>query len=344
MYHKFSRITHVNESCHKYSEWVSFICITNFWICDLTSHVRRHVSYVTWLTHMCDMTPSYVWHNSFMYVYTFTLYLLTVPLHVPRVVISVDRVLKCVIHMWCISTQMCTHTWMSYVTHMKESCRITHMKNIWITHFNTHWSCTCIYINATTQCHDSYVWHLTYSYHTYEQHMNNTFQHTLIVGTPFPRGSFLFGWFWNDQPGGRGLAFKNNPNFPQKLGLFSCGVLFLQALHLKPTHKGNPLGGVPRINMLHTYRHIATHKDTLQGTMTHCNTRWHTATHTLQRTATHSLQLTQTRCNTLQHMCFTFIASVLQCVAVCCSVLQRVAVCCSVLQCYLPYLCTCRVR
>jgi len=56
--------------------------------------------------------------------------------------------------------------------------------------------------------------------------MKNTFPHTLIVGTPFSREIFLFGWFSNDQPGGRGLPFKNNPNFSPKLGLFPGGSSF----------------------------------------------------------------------------------------------------------------------
>jgi len=52
-----SHVTHMNESCHTY-EWV---------ICHMPS--RRQMSWsficVTWLIRMCDMTHSFVWHDSF---------------------------------------------------------------------------------------------------------------------------------------------------------------------------------------------------------------------------------------------------------------------------------------
>jgi len=44
-----SRVTRMKEACHTYMphSYDSFIC-------------------VTWLIHMCDMTHSYVWHDSFI--------------------------------------------------------------------------------------------------------------------------------------------------------------------------------------------------------------------------------------------------------------------------------------
>jgi len=48
---------------------------------------------------------------------------------------------------------------------------------------------------------------------------------TSIVRNPPPRGVALFGWFPNEQPGGRGPLLKKNPIFGGKLGLFFRGVL-----------------------------------------------------------------------------------------------------------------------
>ena len=60
-----SHVTHMNESCHEHG---SFICMTHIRMCDMTHSYVRHDSFicVTWLIHMCNMAHSYVWHNSFM--------------------------------------------------------------------------------------------------------------------------------------------------------------------------------------------------------------------------------------------------------------------------------------
>jgi len=47
-------------------------------------------------------------------------------------------------------------------------------------------------------------------------------------------GGFFFGWLPDEEPGGRGYPLPNNHNF--------SNLLFLRALHLETTQKGNPPG------------------------------------------------------------------------------------------------------
>ena len=81
-------VAHMNESCRTY-EWVmSHIWMSHEWyalirqisntlthdvinlihMCDMTQSYVWHDSFicVTWRIHMCDMTHSYVWHDSFI--------------------------------------------------------------------------------------------------------------------------------------------------------------------------------------------------------------------------------------------------------------------------------------
>ena len=70
-----SHVTRMNESCHTY-EWV----MSHVWLSHVTGEQcdeqPRRTSLrggsgficVTWLIHMCDMTHSYVWHDSFICV------------------------------------------------------------------------------------------------------------------------------------------------------------------------------------------------------------------------------------------------------------------------------------
>jgi len=65
--------------------------------------------------------------------------------------------------------------------------------------------------------------------------------HELIAPNP---PFFLFGWFLNEEPGGRVPSLKKNPSFPPKLGLF-----FREGPHPPGSSFGNhpkrkPQGGV----------------------------------------------------------------------------------------------------
>ena len=73
---RMSHFIHIHESCHKYEWTMPYICaaiisicvIWLFAMCDMTHSYVWHDSflYVTWLIFMCDMTRSYVWHDSFL--------------------------------------------------------------------------------------------------------------------------------------------------------------------------------------------------------------------------------------------------------------------------------------
>ena len=67
-----SHVTRMNESCHT-CEWV----MSHMWMSYNTYTAAQHCTdhrssasptCVTWLIHMCDMTHSYVWHDSFIRV------------------------------------------------------------------------------------------------------------------------------------------------------------------------------------------------------------------------------------------------------------------------------------
>jgi len=103
-----SHVTHMNESCH---------------MCDMTHSYVWHDSFmcVTWLIHMCDMTHWYVWHDSFR-----TLPELKSPpvtpnvrlaFHVCHMTHSYDTAFTCVT--WLIPMCHMTH---SYVWHDSLIC------------------------------------------------------------------------------------------------------------------------------------------------------------------------------------------------------------------------------
>jgi len=99
-----SRDTHRNESRHMF-EWVmshTCECVVWHWYAPKK---RIHMCEI-WLTQMCDMTHSYVWHDSF--------------LHMPWLIKTCDMTHSCVWHdsllwvTWLIA--MCDMTY-SYVWH-----------------------------------------------------------------------------------------------------------------------------------------------------------------------------------------------------------------------------------
>jgi len=123
--------------------YIPFICVT--WLirmCDMTHSYVRHDSFIcaTWLIHMCDMTHSYVRHDSFICV-TWLIHMcdatpfmcVTALIHMYKF-IFVETTLTNLIPAWTyihalglnIKTytqeNFMPHVWMSHVTHMNESC------------------------------------------------------------------------------------------------------------------------------------------------------------------------------------------------------------------------------
>jgi len=70
-----SHVIHINESCHTYEWamlhiWISLLSVTwLIYMCDMTHSYVWHDSFicVTWRIHMCDMTNSYVWHAVYFF-------------------------------------------------------------------------------------------------------------------------------------------------------------------------------------------------------------------------------------------------------------------------------------
>ena len=139
-----SCVTRVNESCHTRELWVKL----HIWM------VRVPIKCVmcTWLIHMCNLTHSYVWHES---SYTFEWYTFEWS------ALDIDhlnlRVQKEIIN-WLIRMRHVTHlnksrhtcecvtsrTWMSHVTHVNESCHTCEwvMSQMWMSHV-THVNESC---------------------------------------------------------------------------------------------------------------------------------------------------------------------------------------------------------
>jgi len=113
-------------------------------MCDITHSYVWHDSFVcvTWLIHMCDMTHSYVWHDSFMCV-------------------------TWLIHM-CAMTHSCVwHDSFICVTRLIHLCAIPHAD-----HVNLYlYAHICIHIHTPmcmSVCVCSVIMHT--SYHSHEQH------------------------------------------------------------------------------------------------------------------------------------------------------------------------------
>jgi len=88
-----NHVTYTNESCHAYASVIS----------GAMSHIWPQI----WLLHMCDMTHSYVWHDSFICV------------------------------TWLIHKRDMTH---SYAWHYSFICMtwLTHMRDMTHSHFQRH--------------------------------------------------------------------------------------------------------------------------------------------------------------------------------------------------------------
>ena len=82
-------------------------------MCDMTHSYVWHDSFicVTWLFHMCDMTCSYVWHDSLIGMTWLILMCDMTDRYDGIVMVSISHV---------------SHTWMSHVTHISKS-HVTHM-------------------------------------------------------------------------------------------------------------------------------------------------------------------------------------------------------------------------
>jgi len=103
-----------------------FVSRTLFHMCDMTLSYVWHDSFicVTWLFHMCDMTLSYVWHDSFICV-TWLFHMCDMT-HLPESLMRDLRLVLCGIihsHVWHVSfpcvtwlIPMCDMT-LSYVWH-----------------------------------------------------------------------------------------------------------------------------------------------------------------------------------------------------------------------------------
>jgi len=116
-----SHVTHVNESCHtceKVMTHKSSHTHMNGWY-------RWHDSFVcvTWLNHMCDMTPSYV---TLLWLYSL-------------MCVAWRMLESCHTYEWVMS-----HIWVGHVTHMNESCHTYEwvMSHIWVGHV-THMNESC---------------------------------------------------------------------------------------------------------------------------------------------------------------------------------------------------------
>jgi len=112
---RIPHITHRNESCHTY-KWVT----THIWMSQATNAGCRVCIRVTWLVHMCDMTRSFVWHDSFTAFVTWLVHSICDMTHTNagcRVFGVVCATRK---HVWVSHV---THVWVSHITHINESCQ-----------------------------------------------------------------------------------------------------------------------------------------------------------------------------------------------------------------------------
>ena len=139
---------------------ILLICAMCHMCYELLMHMRHKTWHdslicVTWLAHMCDMTHSYVWHDTrdtdarvtvYMYIYTYIFSHIYIYKYTYRYS-----------HMYTLMNES-RDIWMSHVTHMNGSCHTYEwvMSHIWMGH----------------------VTHMHESCHTYSWHTCNTLQHT----------------------------------------------------------------------------------------------------------------------------------------------------------------------
>jgi len=140
-------------------------------MCDMTHSYVRHDSFicVTWLIHMCDMTRSYMWHVSFICA--------TWLVHTCDMSHSYVRHDSFICVTWLI--HMCDMTRFAYyatagakvaLQHTNESCRTYAygMSHIWMSHV-THMNESChTYEWVTSQTWTSHVTNMNESCHAYE--------------------------------------------------------------------------------------------------------------------------------------------------------------------------------
>ena len=151
------------------------MCVT--WLihmCDMTHSYVWHDSFicVTWLIHMCDMTHPYVWHDSFICV-TYLIHMCaTTRSQISYLWTSHGT------HEW-VMWHMCTshsHIWISEVAHMNESWHTYEwvMARIWmrhVTHMNEAWHRYEWDMPHISMCHAAHIWWVV---------------------------SHIHRWFWND--------------------------------------------------------------------------------------------------------------------------------------------------
>jgi len=124
-------------------------------MCDMTHSYVWHDSFIclTWLIHMCDMTHSYVWHDSFVCV-------------------------------TCIHTCDMTHSyaWRAFicVTWLIHTCDMSH-SYVW------HDSFVCVTCFHMCDMTHSYMWHVSFVYVTWLIRMRDilSYVHT-FVSIPIP--------------------------------------------------------------------------------------------------------------------------------------------------------------
>jgi len=159
-----TRCLHVGSNrlwCHYRCPLSSFLCVT--WLihmCDMTHSYVWHDSFlcVTWRIHMCGMTHSYVWYDSFICVIW--------------IMHMCDMMHSCVWHdslicvTWLIRICDMTH---SYAWHDSFICviRLIHMCDF--THFYVwHDSCICVtWLIYKCDMSHWFVWHDSYAAHNY---------------------------------------------------------------------------------------------------------------------------------------------------------------------------------
>jgi len=171
-------LIHMWHMTHSYVRHDSFICVT--WLihmCDMTHSYMPHDSFI-WLIHMCDMTYPHVSHDSFTCVKWHDSWVCatwhiqmshTHITHAHSAEISFvewrQKKQSCFTYTWVMShipssEWVMSHTWMSHVTQMNESC---HTHEWWmsaVTHMNESCDTYQGVMSHTWMRHAA--WHHTY--------------------------------------------------------------------------------------------------------------------------------------------------------------------------------------